>query len=186
MAARMAAQRRGLQMRQKQRDLLDFCLAHTRVSECPHSLFPHQQVLLGSWRLLSITHSGQQVDSGKGGDHPSIGRVEHTSQSFQSPICPLNINGCIWGGKQVDSGKGRGHPSIGGDYVFTQPNTTMSQYLLHSNATLMQGNSGSRNGCILRILFSRKNKQTSKAQPQHKPMQKDMHPCALAFQDVLL
>ena len=113
MAARMAAQRRGLQMRQKQRDLLDFCLAHTRVSECPHSLFPHQQVLLGSWRLLSITHSGQQVDSGKGGDHPSIGRVEHTSQSFQSPICPLNINGCIWGGKQVDSGKGRGHPSIG-------------------------------------------------------------------------
>ena len=177
MAARMAAQRRGLQMRQKQRDLLSFALllpVHIIISDCPHSLFPHQQVLLGSWRLLSITHSGQQVDSGKGGDHPSIGRT-------YIPIIPIaNLSfKCQWmhlGGilaREEDIPQLGFHSAQYINVTILAPITTSFQYYScrATRAHTMH---------VTHIT----NKQTSKGQPM--PMQKDMHPRPHTFLDVLM
>ena len=101
MAGRMAAQRRGLQMRQKQRDLLDFCFSHTvytvqKWKEIVHILsFPINKSFLAGGGRLSITQVNKwTLATGRG--HPSVGGVLHTSQSSQSPICPLNSIGSFF------------------------------------------------------------------------------------------
>ena len=51
--------------------LLPYCVHSIEMErDCPHSLFPHQQVLLGRWRQAEH-YSGQQVDSGNG-ERPSL------------------------------------------------------------------------------------------------------------------
>ena len=93
MAARMAAQRRGFPDETEIERCLLFStfawptssIQYTKIQiDCSHSLFPHQQVLLGSCLLAGGHYSGQQVDSGNG-KRRSLNweRALHTSQPYQ-------------------------------------------------------------------------------------------------------
>ena len=96
MAARMAAQRRGLPDETEiERCLLfwtfawpmgsiQYTNANTNriiILDCPHSLFPHQQVFLGSW-LVGITQVNKWTLA-TGRDHPSIGGVYYIHPNYQ-------------------------------------------------------------------------------------------------------